>query len=427
MIYTCQSAGGAQNAFTHATPSPGLGSWSDCAPNDSEGAVKVLAGIAPGAVGPFANAQATMTAQAGTHFASAVLSYDAYSDTTAGWNAWLAASNDGSFSGNWGSSSRRWLDGCTAGSFCAAMSVHNRFFDINGAHAVQLMAICGSLSCITNTTGVPPYYARAFVYLKGGQFSIVDDTDPAVTGVGVDDQWHRGNVSFPLAADDNTGIKRAYALVDGGYAWSADYQGSCSYTRPSPCQHDRHDTISAPAPATDGDHTLQVAVDDAAGRRGYSQAYHFKTDNTAPARPESIYVDYGEGWNTSNGRVVHWRVPDQGAGAPVTEERVRLCNDDTAKCSEWDTAQPDPSTVTLSVGDEPGDYTVRVALRDAAGNLGAFSDAVHLRYDDRAPGDALPRNANGWLNAEERAAYQQHVELIDGALRAEVRESRATR
>src|SRR5262249_39163557 len=154
----CQSAGGVQNAFAHPAPSPGLGSWSDCAPSGRDGAIKVHAGVGPGAVGAFANAQATMTAAEGTHFNSAVMSYDAYADTTSKWNAWLAASNDGSFSGStWNSTTRRWLDGCTAESFCAAMSVSNKFFNIDGARAVQLMAICGTLSCPTNTTGVSPY------------------------------------------------------------------------------------------------------------------------------------------------------------------------------------------------------------------------------------------------------------------------------
>src|SRR6201999_3056832 len=115
-----------------------------------------------------------------------------------------------------------------------------------------------------------------------------DDWDPVVLGVTHDDAWHTGALSFPWVAEDTTGVKRAYAWVDGSLAWSANYEGDCSYTRPTPCVRRRYEPARIDAPSSDGVHSMRLGVDDAAGRHDYSETFYFKTDNTAPDRPSAV-------------------------------------------------------------------------------------------------------------------------------------------
>ena len=155
---------------------------------------------------------------------------------------------------------------------------------------------------------------------------------------------------------------------------------------------------------------------DAAGRRKQGTWVDLAVDNTAPAQPTGLSIDGGEGWSQSNSRTIRWTNP--GSAAPIAGAQVQVCLTGTSDCR---TSNHDGGSIAAVGGiggfAGPGDYTVRVSVRDEAGNHdpAALSQGVRLRFDNLAPGPADPRQANGWLNAAERAAYQQHVRLDDGA------------
>jgi hypothetical protein len=56
------------------------------------------------------------------------------------------------------------------------------------------------------------------------------------------------------------------------------------------------------------------------------------------------------------------------------------------------------AAVPVAPFDGPGEYSVRVALEDAAGNVGAFSAPVTMRFDDTRPGAPDVSAADAWRN-----------------------------
>ena len=120
-------------------------------------------------------------------------------------------------------------------------------------------------------------------------------------------------------------------------------------------------------------------------------------------------------------RTIRWTNPPKGAGSAIGGAQLQMCKVGTTTCNYSDHTS---NEVISGIGafDGPGDYTLRVSLKDTAGNhdRDALSNAVHLRFDDQVPGAADPSKSNGWLNAVERAAFQQHIRLADNAFGARV-------
>ncbi len=143
----------------------------------------------------------------------------------------------------------------------------------------------------------------------------------------------------------------------------------------------------------------------------------------------NLTIDGGEGWESTE--QPDRALDEPGPGQRVADRRALGCTSARPERRTVETHDVGPRAVEPGVGgfDGPGDYTVRVSLKDQAGNHDptALSNSVRLRFDNLAPGAAEPGVANGWLNAVERAAFQQHVKL-DGRRRSSpCRASRATR
>ena len=222
-----------------------------------------------------------------------------------------------------------------------------------------------------------------------------DVTAPAVTpahGALWQDGWHRGREEVWGSFTDSSGIMVLRLYVDGVLNQTMDFRdGSwaawvrCSFTRARPCV----DVVPAgfaldTDKLADGAHRILVEAVDPAGNAARA-AHSLQVDNTSPTKPEGMAVGGGEGWRGANGYRLRWANP-QGQVAPIVRAHYRLCSSGESSCVTATAGAQDISALDVRVPG-PGDWTARVWLEDAAGNVDAarLSDAVHLRFDDEAP------------------------------------------
>ncbi len=106
-------------------------------------------------------------------------------------------------------------------------------------------------------------------------------------------------------------------------------------------------------------------------------------------------------WSSARARTLRVALPG-GQAAPVVRARLTVCR--AGRC-----AAPVVRTIgargAVAIGDlpGPGEYAIRVALEDAAGNIGPAAPPVTLRFDDTVPGRARPLGRRR-LAARRRAA-----------------------
>ena len=160
-------------------------------------------------------------------------------------------------------------------------------------------------------------YTRAALVVEWARVQLRDDWDPNIKNPGgsvTAGGWQRGTVDFGYTAEDNSGISHAAAYVDG----------TTNVRQTSPARDNTQvkplpdlpwvsfswDTSSWP----DGRHTVWGRVLDAADRVGRTGEYEIYTDNHAPAGPTNLTIDGGEGWESTNNRILRWTNPDQGNG-----------------------------------------------------------------------------------------------------------------
>jgi hypothetical protein len=258
---------------------------------------------------------------------------------------------------------------------------------------------------------------RAGLVLSRGRVHLADLADPTISSVGgsvLGGGWKRGTVDITVTADDNSGVCQIAGQADDSrqeipLARDTYALKQCGGVNAHPISWN---TTNWP----DGDHRVAVWAWDAAGRAAGWGWHTFRTDNTAPGAPGNPSIDGGEAWSQSNSRTVRWANPSQGAGSPIAGSQLQVCKTGTTECRTHEAGAG--GIITGAAGfDGPGDYTVRLSLKDGAGNhnANALSNGVRLRFDNLAPGAANPTQSNGWLNAEERAGYQQTVALLDDA------------
>jgi hypothetical protein len=113
-----------------------------------------------------------------------------------------------------------------------------------------------------------------------------------------------------------------------------------------------------------------------------------RVDNSAPDAPIGLSVDGGDAWRKANHFDVRWSNPPQTA-APIVGAEWRMCREDSATtCVTGSQAASgdDGSLAGLKVP-SAGAWTLRVWLRDAAGNQDSRLAAppLTLRYDETSP------------------------------------------
>jgi hypothetical protein len=221
---------------------------------------------------------------------------------------------------------------------------------------------------------------------------VADNTLPSlVNGRGAlltSNGWLAGNQDVAFDATDGAGIKDLAILVDGRKI--AQRTNACDYTYPAPCPQGTMSEAPQTAGFGDGIHTLTLTATDAAGNPA-SSARTILIDNTAPDAPQNLSVDGGDGWRAANDFTVRWTSPTNATGAPVAAAEWDLCPASGTRCVHGEQAGDKIHEVDHIAVPAPGDYTVKVWLKDQAGNQDPRLSAplVHLRYDDASPELAL--------------------------------------
>jgi len=135
----------------------------------------------------------------------------------------------------------------------------------------------------------------------------------------------------------------------------------------------------------DGRHRLVIEATDRGDNRASLQREVF-IDNTPPAAPINLGVDGGDGWKPANRFTLRWTNPIQNA-APIAGADYRLCPAVSGACVTGSRNGVNLADIKDFVVPRPGDWTLTVWLRDAAGNSRPETSPppVHLRFDPDPP------------------------------------------
>ena len=285
----------------------------------------------------------------------------------------------------------------------------------DGVHKVYIQVACGSPVWCSTQAAAAPFTERAAVRLFSAVVRVRDDSAPAVWSVDgalAGDSWLRGSHFIGYASSDNVGIRATRFYVDG--ALRDDLQRDCDFTQRVPCSNLTYaryglDTQALP----DGDHEIKVeSVDTAGNAKSFAHTIH--ADNHAPDAPDAVAVEGGEGWRQANSFHLTWNQPS--SAAPVTVAHYELCNTSNSTCTAGERRGDGIAAISDLAVPEPGDYTVRLWLEDAAGNVNPANRSlpVHVRFDNVPPGEASPRKWDGWLGAAEAKSVEQAIDMKPG-------------
>lgn len=253
-------------------------------------------------------------------------------------------------------------------------------FGVN-APRVRFESRCGAGSCPRN--GV------AAVHVRNVDVRVRDDTPPALSGgrgaLWTSNGWLSGTQAIGFDASDGAGIREATISVDGTELRRRAL--GCDYTQRAPCGNGSLDaTTPTAALGGDGDHTITLTAVDAGGNpASTSRVVHI--DNTPPDAPQGLTLDGGDGWRSTNDFDLRWNVVAPKVGAHVAGAEWDLCTADGKTCKHGSQAGRDLAKLSDLKVPAPGEYTLKLWLRDEAGNQDARLSAplVKLRYDDSSP------------------------------------------
>lgn len=290
-----------------------------------------------------------------------------------------------------GAATKRWGD-CSYGQCSGAgFSVGGPFTaDLAGASAAEFLLICVRASCPAAAwQGGGNYQPRAWMNPGDVSVTVQDSTVPLVRDIGGPlwaDGWHRGSESVGYGAQDNVGVAATSLQVDE--TERGRHTSACDYTRPRPCPDVGGDGYTLDTQAlADGEHAVYIGAVDAADNHSAAQ-HTIRVDNHAPAPPRALALAGGEGWRHVPRFSLAWTNPG-GQVAPIAQAHWTACRAPAhgGGCAEGSVAGEDIAALDGLAVPEPGDWTVRVRLEDAAGNTdpAAVSDPVHVRFDPEGP------------------------------------------
>jgi hypothetical protein len=389
-VYACGGpAGAAQHAFV-ASADPNMDAYSICPPGSSVGTGIVTKATSNGGLAPyFGGAYQVFSAPAGASLQSVSFNVGAIRLHDY-WSAGIVAF-DGDFnSGDLPYGCYPFRPGCGVGT--PTFSIRETVPLYNRAR-FRFETRCFNLAgCPTTASGFTPGN-RALFSAANVVVRVEDRSQPAVqphSGGLWRAGWHRGYEEAWSAYTDNTGVMVTRMTIDGQPREVQDYRDTrwpdwvrCDFTRPRPCVDVVPgglglNTVTLP----DGAHQMRVEAVDPAGNVG-SLHHEIHVDNHAPAKPDGVVLEGGEGWRSANDFAVRWSNPPGQAG-PITRARYRLCGE--TGCLEDSREGEGITSLRLRVPG-PGLYRLRLWLEDAAGNHDPerASDPIDLRFDDEAP------------------------------------------
>ncbi len=391
--FRISACGPANATFTAAQNSPLYTVNQTCPKKDRPGAgtgLDVATASFGGLVGYFYSATWTVTAPPAAVFGQ--MSFNRYVQrVNENWTVALGADNGAGGGGVF-------LDGFAANDGSGAhdsAAWQPRVVNAGGRTRINAGVLCGNPSgCGTTIGQVRARYAIADVDLE-----VIDSTVPSVAlgGPLTAGGWVGRQARLDVLATDNVGIRMLSAgggeqqkglpiSADNGKVPDPVLDLTCYYDRPKPCAdiNDYYNIDLTPLPDGPSQPFVVMAID--AANNFVRTAATINVDNTAPTAPLEVTVAGGDAWKQTNSFSVSWRNPVQSA-APIVAARYQLCRAvDGAGCIEG--RQTGPNLASLQDIKVPGvgEWRLRIALEDAAGNyaLVTGADAI-LRFDNLAP------------------------------------------
>lgn len=285
------------------------------------------------------------------------------------------------------------IEGCAPGGGVCERDASNRAVRVAPSRVLSLEARCAARSCPTGSTGDK---SHGLIQASANFYSVTvrlqDNSPPRITDLGgslLSPGWHSGIQSLTFVASDSSGISETRVRVDGrGITRNVQ---PCDSTRVVPCP-EGPDAFSVETSTVrpDGLHVFTVEAVDAAGNLARTSERAL-VDNTPPGPPVFLGVEGGEGWRSSNQFAAAWQSPAADGGAPVTGAAFQLCPAGGGACPEGERDGPTVPPLGALAVPSPGDWLLRVWLRDAAGNADPRTAAgpVHLRFDNEPPAAAF--------------------------------------
>jgi hypothetical protein len=378
-VYACNSAvGGGANHSWGAVADPGMTAYSDCPGSQGLVARNVYDGAASGWL---QGAYMIFDAPAGNSVDAVSFEFGLRRPDCS-WGVEMVGGNQ-DLGGNI-------LVGLPAGQSCdstfqtadESSYFGGRYSYPTSGSRVRIEARCGQGSCTRN--GVAAFHIRNVdVYVS-------DNVAPSLSGgrgaLWTSNGWLSGSQSLGFDASDGAGIQVATASVDGR---EIVHGGNvCDYTYAAPCpQGSVNATVPTAGFGGDGSHTLTLSAVDGAGNPS-SVSRTILIDNTPPDAPQALTVDGGDGWRPTNDFTINWKLDPVTSGAPIAGANWDLCpaSGDGA-CAHGSADGPGLTSLQHLKLPAPGAYTLKLWLRDAAGNQDPRLSAppVTLRYDDASP------------------------------------------
>jgi hypothetical protein len=259
---------------------------------------------------------------------------------------------------------------------------------------LEAMVRCDAARCRSDVR-------RAFIVLRRTRVYVADGSSPAVGGVRgalgtLGDGWLRGVADVAFDASDNSGIRLGRVELDGRSVHD-DARG-CDFTRPVPCSGGTTGAALDTRGWADGAHALRVGAMDAAGNWAWVDRT-VRVDNTPPGEP-AFAVEGGADWSPQRTRTLSGPLP-AGQSAPLVRARLKVCRVGGGCAEDAPALEPRAAAtaaVPVTAFEGPGEYAVRLALEDAAGNVGPYAAPVTLRFDDTRPGVPDVSAADRWHN-----------------------------
>ena len=250
---------------------------------------------------------------------------------------------------------------------CGTLVLSPNTISLGGTPWVSLLAMCVRDPCPGTVE------SSEFAAMQSVTVWVSDSTAPGLRitgGSATTPGWKRGLIDLAYQASDNTGI--AYADVTSGAVVLDQRRTQCNQTVPAPCPNQTGGFALDTTHLPDGAQTVLLRAQDTANNWA-SATIPVNIDNTAPSGPLELGVVGGEGWRQSNSFSLIWRNPSQAGNAPIAAVNYAVCPAQSVS-SDWTDCTFGERTVShvaaldgLSVP-RAGEWTVRVWLRDAAGN-----------------------------------------------------------
>jgi hypothetical protein len=164
------------------------------------------------------------------------------------------------------------------------------------------------------------------------------------------------------------------------------------------------------AQVSDGSHVLELRAIDPSGRYAVMRRI-VRVDNHPPGPVEAL-TPSALGWTTRNGFALHWRNPTYANASPIAAALWQICRIDmtTRVANQCGAPSVKSASKIDAIGSvqvpAPGEWALRVWLRDAAGNVDSHTARQTIvHWDPDAPVvEFLPIDKNAPTTIQVRAS-----------------------